>query len=93
MLLKLGRLSNWDYASSAPTGEWNGRLGIARQLPLTAGGLVQRPAAPVALTTVDGERRLRIRLFMDTCAVEVFGGDGRVTISSLLPSPHSRPCP
>ncbi|MGW1844106.1 GH32 C-terminal domain-containing protein [Streptomyces sp. NPDC001966] len=56
-------------------------------------GLVQRPAAPVALTTGDGERRLRIRLFMDTCAVEVFGGDGRVTISSLLPSPHSRPCP
>ncbi|MGW2108823.1 GH32 C-terminal domain-containing protein [Streptomyces sp. NPDC001948] len=47
----------------------------------------------MALTTVDGERRLRIRLFMDTCAVEVFGGDGRVTISSLLPSPHSRPCP
>ncbi|WP_443064028.1 GH32 C-terminal domain-containing protein [Streptomyces sp. NBC_00376] len=184
--VQLGRLSNWDYAFSAPTGEWNGQLGIARELTLTAGGLVQRPAAeietlradsttiedvtmrpgsadplsalsgrsyeieaeialpgtgaatefgfrlrtggdrhtlvgydtgtgklfvdrsaagvdyftehfagrteaPLSLTTVDGERRLRIRLFMDTSSIEVFGGDGRVTISSLLfPGPDDR---
>lgn len=184
--VQLGWLSNWDYAFSAPTGEWNGQLGIARELTLTAGGLVQRPAAEIEtlrtssttieditvrpgsadplsalrgrsyeieaeialpgtdaatvfgfrlrtggdrhtlvgydtgtgklfvdrsasgaddftehfagrteavlpLTTVDGERRLRIRLFMDTSSVEVFGGDGRVTISSLLfPGPDDQ---
>ncbi|MGW5274975.1 GH32 C-terminal domain-containing protein [Streptomyces sp. NPDC004044] len=43
-----------------------------------------RTSAPLSLDTVDGEPRLRIRLFMDTSSVEVFGGDGRVTISSLL---------
>ncbi|MFC9244809.1 GH32 C-terminal domain-containing protein [Streptomyces sp. NPDC057136] len=181
--VQLGWLSNWDYAFSAPTGEWNGALSIPRELTLSAKGLVQRPAAeletlrsgsttisgvnvlpdsanplaavrgrsyeieaeialpgagpatefglrlrtggdrrtvvgydvaaqrlfvdrtdsgvsdftehftgrtaaPLPLDTVDGERRLRVRLFMDTSSVEVFGGDGQVTISSLvLPGP------
>ncbi|MEE1772557.1 glycoside hydrolase family 32 protein [Streptomyces sp. JV185] len=177
--VQLGWLSNWDYAFSAPTGEWNGQLSIPRELTLSGRGLVQRPAAEVEtlrtggttiedvvvspgsadplaalsgrsyeieaeialpatgaatefgfrlrtgqdrytlvgydaatgklfvdrgasgtddftehfagrtsaalpLTSVDGERRLRIRLFMDTSSVEVFGGHGLVSISSLL---------
>ncbi|SCF60655.1 GH32 C-terminal domain-containing protein [Streptomyces sp. Ncost-T10-10d] len=184
--VQLGWLSNWDYAFSAPTGEWNGQIGIPRELALSDEGLVQRPAveietlrtssttvkgvtvrpdsanplaavrgrsyeieaeialpvtgaatefgfrlrtggdrrtvagydvgagkifvdrtdagvcdftehfagrtsAPLPLDAVDGERRLRIRLFMDTSSVEVFGGDGRVTISSLLfPEPDDQ---
>ncbi|MCX4537096.1 GH32 C-terminal domain-containing protein [Streptomyces sp. NBC_00841] len=184
--VQLGWLSNWDYAFSAPTGEWNGQLGIPRELTLSDEGLVQLPAAeaetlrtrstsikgvtvspdsvnplaevrgrsyeieaeialpgtgastefgfrlrtggdrrtlvgydvgagklfvdrtasgvsdftehfagrtstPLPLDTVDGERRLRIRLFMDTSSVEVFGGDGRGTISSLLfPEPDDQ---
>ncbi|MET9660717.1 GH32 C-terminal domain-containing protein [Streptomyces sp. NPDC006510] len=184
--VQLGWLSNWDYAFSAPTGAWNGQLGIARELTLTGKGLVQRPAvevetlrtasttiedvtvrpgsadplsalrgrsyeiqaeialpgtgaatefgfrlrtggdrrtlvgydvgtgklfvdrsasgaddftehfagrtdAALPLATIDGERRLQIRLFMDTSSVEVFGGDGLVTISSLLfPGPDDR---
>ena len=177
--VQLGWLSNWDYAFSAPTGEWNGALSIPRELTLSSGGLVQRPAAeietlrsgsttvsevtvlpesanplaairgrsyeieaeialpdtgaatefglrlrtggdrrtvvgydvaaqrlfvdrtrsgagdftehfagrtvaPLPLDTAGGERRLRLRLFMDSSSVEVFGGDGQVTISSLL---------
>lgn len=177
--VQLGWLSNWDYAFSAPTGEWNGQLSVPRELTLSETGLVQQPVAelaalragsttvrdvtvhpesanplaavrgrsyeveaeialpgtgpatafglrlrtgadrrtvvgydvaaghlfvdrtdsgvsdftehfagrtgaPLPLDTVDGERRLRIRLFMDTSSVEVFGGGGRVTISSLL---------
>ncbi|MEU9094850.1 glycoside hydrolase family 32 protein [Streptomyces sp. NPDC048428] len=177
--VQLGWLSNWDYAFSAPTGAWNGQLGLPRELTLSATGLVQLPAAetealrttrttfrdiavgpesanplaaergrsyeieaeialpatgaatecgfrlrtgedrstvigydagagklfvdrtaagvadftehfagrtsaPLRLTESGGERRLRIRLFMDTSSVEVFGGDGAVTISSLL---------
>ncbi|MFE7327847.1 GH32 C-terminal domain-containing protein [Streptomyces sp. NPDC057565] len=184
--VQLGWLSNWDYAFSAPTGEWNGQLSIPRQLTLSATGLVQhlavetealrngtttiedrtvgpgsgnplaglsgrsyeieaevalpgsgaatefgfrlrekgnsrrvvgydvsgsrlfvdrtvagaddftehfagRTAAPLPLTTTAGERRLRVRLFMDTSAVEVFDGDGRVTISSpVFPGPDAQ---
>lgn len=177
--IQFGWLSNWDYAFSAPTGAWNGQLGLPRELSLSATGLVQLPAAetgalrststtfqditvgpdsanplaaergrayeieaeialpatgaatecgfrlrtgddrrtligydvgagalfvdraaagaadftehfagrtsaPLGLTESGGERRLRIRLFMDTSSVEVFGGEGAVTISSLL---------
>ncbi|WP_405392709.1 GH32 C-terminal domain-containing protein [Streptomyces sp. NBC_01102] len=184
--VQLGWLSNWDYAFSAPTGEWNGQLSIPRELTLSDKGLVQHPVAetetlrkdsttvrgvtvrpdsanplaavrgrsyeieaeialpdtgsatefgfrlrtggdrrtvvgydvaaghlfvdrtasgisdftehfagrttaPLPLDTTDGERRLRIRLFMDTSSVEVFGGEGQVTISSLLfPEPDDR---
>lgn len=31
----LGWMSNWDYPFSAPTGAWNGQLGIPRELTLT----------------------------------------------------------
>ncbi|MFB8141482.1 GH32 C-terminal domain-containing protein [Streptomyces parvus] len=184
--VQLAWLSNWDYPFSAPTGEWNGQLGLPRELTLSETGLVQRPAAetralrrgrtrienvtvspgspdplagmrgrsyeieaeitlpadgaatefglrlrtdgtrhttvgydtgagelfvdrtasgpadftehfagrsstPLSLTTVDGERRLKLHLFMDTSAVEVFGGDGRATLTSLiLPGPDAQ---
>ncbi|MFD4173670.1 GH32 C-terminal domain-containing protein [Streptomyces anulatus] len=184
--VQLAWLSNWDYPFSAPTGEWNGQLGLPRELTLSGAGLLQRPApetrslrrdrtriedvtvgpgspdplagmrgrsyeieaeialpasgaatefglrlrtnrtrhttigydtvagelfvdrtasgpadftehfagrssAPLPLTEVDGERRLRVHLFMDTSAVEVFGGDGRATLTSLLlPEPDAQ---
>ncbi|MFD9605978.1 GH32 C-terminal domain-containing protein [Streptomyces sp. NPDC059970] len=50
-----------------------------------------RTSTPLPQEAVDGERRLRIRLFMDTSSGEVFGGDGRATISSLLfPEPDDQ---
>ncbi|MFJ1789305.1 GH32 C-terminal domain-containing protein [Streptomyces anulatus] len=50
-----------------------------------------RSSTPVPLTSVDGERRLRVHLFMGTSAVEVLGGDGRATLTSLLlPEPDAQ---
>lgn len=184
--VQIGWLSNWDYAFSAPTGEWNGQLSVPRELTLAGGRLVQHPAAettalrtgattvhditvgpgspnplagvrgrsyeieaeialpatgaatdfafrlraagdkgllvgydvgasvlytdrsnagtadftehfagrttaPVALTETDGERRLRLRILVDTSAVEVFDGDGRVSLSCLVfPGPDAQ---
>ncbi|WP_406320596.1 GH32 C-terminal domain-containing protein [Streptomyces sp. NBC_01637] len=45
---------------------------------------VRRTSTPLSLDAAEGERRLRIRLFMDTCSVEVFGSNGRATISSSV---------
>ncbi|WP_326599855.1 glycoside hydrolase family 32 protein [Streptomyces sp. NBC_01803] len=43
-----------------------------------------RTYAPLATETVGGERRVKLRVFVDAGSVEAFGGDGRAAISSLV---------
>ncbi|NYI03772.1 GH32 C-terminal domain-containing protein [Allostreptomyces psammosilenae] len=50
-----------------------------------------RSTAALAPTTVGGERRLTLRMFVDASSVEVFGGDGRAAITSqVFPDPDAR---
>ncbi|WP_406506178.1 GH32 C-terminal domain-containing protein [Streptomyces sp. NBC_01602] len=45
---------------------------------------VRRTSTPLSLDAAEGERCLRITLFTATSSVEVFGSDGRATISSSV---------
>ncbi|UVJ39401.1 glycoside hydrolase family 32 protein [Arthrobacter sp. CJ23] len=65
----------------------SGRADFSRYF---AGTAAENSSAPWSSTVVDGERRVKLRILVDASSVEVFGGDGTASLTSLiLPDPSS----